>query len=72
MKDTPFMIENDLRRVLFHPRSNGEVMACFLDKSSDVHRHKIFKTLSHARAMGVAWCGTALEKTLFQLRVVET
>lgn len=69
MKDMPFVIENDLRRVLLHPRNNGEVMACFLDKSTDIHRHKIFKTIKHARAMGIEWCGISSGEILFPLSI---
>ena len=61
MKDTTFLIETDHKRVLFHPRKNGEIMACFLDIVKDTHRHKIFKTLVQARAMGRAWCGMSAE-----------
>ena len=57
MIDTKFKIEDGNKRVLFHPKRNGGIKACFLNFLTGQHKHIDFKSLEHARAMGLQWCG---------------
>lgn len=64
MRDTAFCIENDHRRVLFHPRNDGQVNVCFLDKVTEYHKHKVFRNMVYARAMGKSWCNQGVERSV--------